>query len=42
MNLQSERIAGMCRQLGLYAIDKVWSNVAEHHLNSEGTYDCLT
>lgn len=38
MNLQSERIAGMCRQLGLYAIDEVWSNVAEHHLNSEGTY----
>ena len=38
MSLQSERIADMCRQLGLYAIDEVWSNVAEYHLNSEGTY----
>ncbi|AVL71160.1 AAA family ATPase [Oligella urethralis] len=38
MSLQSERIADMCRQLGLYAINEVWSHVAEHHLNSEGTY----
>lgn len=38
MTLQSERIADMCRQLGLYAMDEVWSKVAEHHLNSEGTY----
>lgn len=38
MSLQSERIADTCRQLGLYAIDEVWSNVAEYHLNSKGTY----
>lgn len=38
MNLQSDRIADLCRQLGLYAIDQVWPQVSERHLQSDGSY----
>ena len=38
MNLQSERIADACRQLGLYALPEAWPSIAEHHLAQEGSY----
>ena len=38
MNLQSERIAEACQQLGLYAIPTVWPDLAKRHLEQEGTY----
>lgn len=38
MNLQSERIADVCRQLGLYALPEVWPSIAKHHLAQEGSY----
>lgn len=38
MNLQSERIADACRQLGLYALPEVWPSIAEHHIAQEGSY----
>ena len=38
MNLQSERIADMCRQLGLHAIPTAWPAIAEHHIANEGSY----
>ena len=38
MNLQSERIADACRQLGLYVIDQSWPILAEQHMGSQGTY----
>lgn len=38
MNLQSERIADACEQLGLQAIAEVWPNIAKHHLANEGSY----
>lgn len=38
MNLQSERIADLCRQLGLYAINEAWPQVSERNLQSEGSY----
>ena len=38
MNLQSDRIADMCRQLGLYAIPESWPVIAERHLASEQSY----
>ncbi|SUA60356.1 transposase/IS protein [Oligella urethralis] len=45
MNLQSERIADMCRQLGLQAVGEAWSQIATQHLKEEGSYadfvECL-
>ena len=38
MNLQSERIADACRQLGLYALPEAWPSIAEHHIAQEGSY----
>ena len=38
MNLQYDRIADACRQLGLRAIAEAWTNLAEQHLKEEGTY----
>ena len=38
MNLQHERIADLCRQLGLSAMAQAWPQIAEHHLQQEGTY----
>ena len=38
MNLQSERIADICRQLGLLALPEAWPLIAERHLSQEGTY----
>ena len=38
MNLQSERIADACRQLGLYALPETWPRIAENHLTQEGSY----
>ncbi len=38
MNLQSERIADACRQLGLYALTESWPRIAEKHLEQEGSY----
>ena len=38
MNLQSERIADACRQLGLYAFPEAWPSIAEHHIAQEGSY----
>nr|ELR5108839.1 IS21-like element helper ATPase IstB [Providencia rettgeri] len=38
MNLQSERIADACRQLGLYALPESWPRIAEKHLEQEGSY----
>lgn len=38
MNLQSERIADACRQLGLYALPEAWPSIAEHHIVQEGSY----
>ena len=38
MNLQYDRIAEACRQLGLRAIAEAWTNLAEQHLKEEGTY----
>lgn len=38
MNLQFERIADVCRQLGLYALPEAWPLIAEHHLCQEGSY----
>ena len=36
MSLQYERIADMCRQLGLYAINEVWSHVYRATINLTG------
>lgn len=38
MNLQSDRIADACRQLGLYAIPSVWPVIAKHQLAHEGSF----
>lgn len=38
MNLQSERIADACRQLGLYALPEAWPSIAAHHIAQEGSY----
>ena len=38
MNLQHERIADLCRQLGLMAMEQAWPHIADHHLQQEGTY----
>ncbi|MDB9565499.1 ATP-binding protein [Providencia rettgeri] len=38
MNLQSERIADACCQLGLYALPENWPRIAEKHLAQEGSY----
>lgn len=39
MNLQSERIADACRQLGLYALPEAWPSIEEHHITQEGSYE---
>jgi DNA replication protein DnaC len=38
MNLQSERIADYCQQLGLTAIPHCWPELAKRHLEQDGTY----
>ena len=38
MNIQSERIADACRQLGLYAIPDAWPVIAKHALSKEQSY----
>lgn len=38
MNIQSERIADACRQLGLYAIPDAWPVIAKHVLSKEESY----
>lgn len=38
MNLQSDRIAYACEQLGLHAMPSSWPELAKKHLEKEGTY----
>ena len=38
MNLQYDRIADACEQLGLQAIPQSWSSIAQHQMNKEGSY----
>lgn len=38
MNLQSQRIADACEQLGLHSIPTSWPALAKKHLENEGTY----
>lgn len=38
MNLQSERIADACQQLGLQTLPEVWPLIAEQHLAKESSY----
>lgn len=38
MNLQSQRIASACAQLGLVTTATHWSDLAKQHLEKDGTY----
>ena len=38
MNLQSERIANACEQLGLHTTPGCWPELAKKHLENDGTY----
>lgn len=38
MNLQYDRIANACEQLGLQAIPRSWSSIAQHQMSNEGSY----
>ena len=38
MNLEYERIADACEQLGLHAIPQSWSSIAQHQMSNEGSY----
>ena len=42
MNLQDERIADACRQLGLYTIPQAWPLIAQSHLEQDKTYGDFT
>ena len=42
MNLQDERIADACQQLGLYAIPEAWPLIAQSHLEQDKTYGDFT
>ena len=42
MNLQDERIADACRQLGLYTIPQSWPLIAQSHLEQDKTYGDFT
>jgi hypothetical protein len=37
MNLQAERIAHYCEQLGLHTTSNCWHDLAKKHLEEEGT-----
>lgn len=42
MNVQDERIADACRQLGLYTIPDAWSLIAQSHIGQDKTYGDFT